>query len=154
MADKKQNIMFCAQIMDAHPTIPSYLRAPRSSKSVKGSNSSGGNGSGPFASTYDSRGGSSTAASSMYTNSPNNERDVGSSSAPPPVPSPPKSRWGFGFNTTRGGGGPMEGAGAPAALPAAEAGEGKVYYDSDGEVESAPACGLGLFSIFGCISRN
>lgn len=137
-SDKKQNIMFCAQVMDAHPTIPSYLRAPRSSKSGKA-------GGPPFASSsaFDSRGGSSTAGSSMHTSSPNNDRDVGSSSAPPPVPSPPKSRWGFGFNT--------QAAPAPAPLP--EAREGRVYYDSDGEVESAPGCGLG-FGIFSCISRN
>lgn len=132
--DKKQNVMFCAQVMDVYPTIPRYLRGPRSSQS--------GGKKGPFSSTYDSRGGSSTAGSSMYTSSPNNGREVDSSSAPPPVPSPPKSRWGFGFNTAR-----------PAA---AEAGEGTVYYDSDGEVESAPGCGLGGFGlgIFSCITRN
>lgn len=142
-ADKKQNIMFCAQVMDSYPTVPAYLRPPKSSKSTAAKG-----GRGPFASTYDSRGGSSTAGSSMYTSSPT-ERDVGSSSAPPPVPSPPKSRWGFGFNTTTRGPGP----GAPTPLPAPEAGEGRVYYDSEGEVESAPGCGLG-FGIFSCISRN
>eukprot|EP00903_Cladosiphon_okamuranus_P020344 g18664.t1 len=141
-ADKKLNVMFCAQVMNAFPTIPPYLRAPKSSRTGKGGDGGGGGGGGsggPFSSTYDSRGGSSTAGSSMYTSSPNGEREVGTSSAPPPVPSPPKSRWGFGFNTQ---------AGAPS-----EAGEGRVYYDSDGEVDSAPGCGL-AFRIFGCITRN
>lgn len=157
-ADKKQNVMFCAQLADAFPTLPNHLRAPRSSKSGARGGGIGGNGGGgnrPFSSSYHSRDGSSTAASSMYTSSPNDagkggasssgRRAVGSSSAPPPVPSPPKSRWGFGFNTTRGAGAEEDG----------DVGEGKIYYDSDGEVESAPGCGLGgFYGLFSCISRN
>ncbi|CAM9653197.1 unnamed protein product [Scytosiphon promiscuus] len=151
-ADKKQNVMFCAQLADAFPTLPNHLRAPRSSKSSArgGGNGGGGGGNRPFSSSYHSRDGSSTAASSMYTSSPNEiggsgsgRRAVGSSSAPAPLPSPPKSRWGFGFNTSRGAGGD------------AEVGEGKIYYDSDGEVDSGPGCGLGGFAgLFSCITRN
>lgn len=139
LSDKKQNMMLVAQVMDAYPTVPSYLRAPKSSK----------NGKGPFSSSYYSKDGVSTATSSMYTSSPSGVRAVGSSSAPPRVPSPPKSRWGFGFNTTR----VVGASGAPRGLPAKEAGEGTVCYDSDGEVESAPGCGLG-FGLFACISGN
>lgn len=150
-SDKKQNIMFCAQLMNVFPTIPSYLRTPPTFKSGASSGSAKrGGGRSPFSSTYDSRGGSgaSTADSSMYAGSPapadaggggggggrRASRYVGSSSAPPPAPSPPRSRWSFGF--------------------ADNAGEGRVYnYNSDDEGESGPGCGLG-FGIFSCISRN
>ncbi|CAM9964202.1 unnamed protein product, partial [Ectocarpus fasciculatus] len=147
-SDKKQNIMFSAQLMNVFPTIPTHLRPPPTFKSGAGS-SRRGSGRAPFSSTYDSRGGSgvSTADSSMYTGSPapadaggggrGAPRYVGSSSAPPPAPSPPRSRWSFGFTDNSG-----------------SAGEGRVYnYNSDDEGESGPGCGLG-FSIFSCISRN
>ncbi|CAN0377039.1 unnamed protein product [Laminaria digitata] len=149
-SDRKQNVMFCAQIMDAYPTIPSRLQHTHSRQSTAAaaaatsySSSSGGSHKknvGSISSSHHSKGSSSTAASSVFTTSSSpGGRDVGSSSAPPPAPSgnmsPPKARWGFGRKDP---------------LPA-EAGEGKVYYDSDGEVESTAACGLGFFS---CISRN
>lgn len=134
-ADRKQNVMLCAQIMDAYPTVPSYLKHNARNASHKKNSES-------ISSSHHSKG-SSTAASSMYTTSPvtaagGEARDVGSSSAPPPAPpsdpSPPRSNWGFGRKE---------------ALPSA--GEGKIYYDSDGEVESTAACGLSWFS---CVTRN
>ncbi|CAM9773916.1 unnamed protein product [Ectocarpus sp. 4 AP-2014] len=145
-SDKKQNVMFCAQLMNVFPTIPTYLRPPPTFKSGASGSSKRGSGRAPFSTTYDSRGGSgaSTADSSMYTSSPaaadagggggrGAPRYVGSSSAPPPAPSPPRSRWSFGFTDNT---------------------EGRVYnYNSDDEGESGPGCGLG-FSIFSCISRN
>lgn len=143
LSDKKQNMMLAAQVMDVYPTVPSHLRAPKPPKNRKGSFSS-------YSSYYSRDDASTAAASSLFTSSsPGGERVVGSSSAPPPVPSPPKSRWGFGFNNT-----PRDvgSSGAPREIPMKEAGERSVYYDSDGEVESTPGCGLG-FGLFACISR-
>lgn len=128
-ADRKQNVMFCAQIMEAYPTLSSRENR-RSHKRNKES----------ISSSHHSKG---STVSTMYASSPLTERGASYSSAPPPAPptggSPPKECWGFrkdwGKDTVPGG-------------------EGKVYHDSDGEVESSGGCGLGLLGLFGCVSRN
>lgn len=146
-SDRKQNVMFCAQIMEKHPTVPSYLRHTefRSSLSKRGAAVATAVAVAAATATADSsrhsKGSSTaTAPTSMYTSSPGAaSRDGG----PPDAvmvsqqPSPPKTRWGFGRRE--------------ASSPVSE--QPKVYYDSDGEAEepSNPSCGFGFFS---CVIRS
>lgn len=148
-SDKKQNVMFCAQIMDAYPTLPTRLqhsdtRTHRSSSHMSRKKNVGGGDS--FYSSLHSKDSSTVASSSIFLASPlmtsSRDRDVDLSAAPMVAPpsgtSPPKSGWGFGMGLT-------------------DAGEGKIYYDSDGEVDNSGGCGLGGFgwgSLFACVTRN